>query len=251
MDLQAADALGRALLAEHPVLIEQGWTFGFDNATSRLGVCNYRTRRISTSRHFTAHATEAMVRDTILHEIAHALTPGAKHAIRWKVMAQRLGATPKSCAHNPYQTSDGVVAARLAEVEGKQFYRVTGSGKYSEKRYRIVKENKKSFSLVDEEGQPLRAAKEFVYLEGEAPPTAAEARASRRKANLDAVRGRAVVRVEHSAYRGKTYSVLQPAKGRTRALLVDLATGETLRCPQSLVRPATLAERLEKLQPSS
>ena len=40
-----------ALIALH---LDAGWTFGFDNAKTRAGLCNYTTKRISVSRHLAA-----------------------------------------------------------------------------------------------------------------------------------------------------------------------------------------------------
>ena len=42
-------------------------------------------------------ASEAEIRDTILHEIAHALAgPEARHGARWKAIARRIDATPRA-----------------------------------------------------------------------------------------------------------------------------------------------------------
>ena len=39
----------------------------------------------------------AEIRDTVLHEIAHALVgPEARHGPEWKAIAKRLGATPRA-----------------------------------------------------------------------------------------------------------------------------------------------------------
>jgi predicted SprT family Zn-dependent metalloprotease len=41
---------------------------------------------------------EAEVRDTLLHEIAHALAgPLAGHGLAWRELALKVGATPKRC----------------------------------------------------------------------------------------------------------------------------------------------------------
>jgi hypothetical protein len=53
------------------------WTLKFDNAKTRVGMTNYSTCVISLSRHYIRHArcTQAEIRETLLHEIAHALCP--------------------------------------------------------------------------------------------------------------------------------------------------------------------------------
>lgn len=75
------------------------WSFGFNGAAGKLGVCRYRQKQILLSRKHAVDDTPDRVSDTILHEIAHALAgAGAGHGPAWKKVARRLGATPKSCA---------------------------------------------------------------------------------------------------------------------------------------------------------
>ena len=75
------------------------WSFRFNGAQKKLGVCRYGEKLILLSRGHTLDGTPEQVTDTILHEIAHALVgPGAGHGPAWKAVARRLGATPKSCA---------------------------------------------------------------------------------------------------------------------------------------------------------
>lgn len=76
MDLQDAEDLAHNLLDEHN--LSYTWTFGFDNAVERSGLCSYRRNHISLSRHYVRAVDEREVRDTILHEIAHALC-GKEH----------------------------------------------------------------------------------------------------------------------------------------------------------------------------
>ncbi len=74
------------------------WSFAWDNARRRFGVCNYRKRTIGLSRALVALNDAAQVRDTILHEIAHALAgPQAKHGYRWQAQARAIGAKPERC----------------------------------------------------------------------------------------------------------------------------------------------------------
>ena len=75
------------------------WSFGFNGAARKLGVCRYRQQQILLSRKHVVDGTPDQIADTILHEIAHALAgPKAGHGPTWKAIARRLGATPKSCA---------------------------------------------------------------------------------------------------------------------------------------------------------
>ena len=71
------------------------WTFKFDNARSRFGCCKHSTKTISLSRILTELNDEENVKDTILHEIAHALAGRkAGHSYRWKMVAENIGCSP-------------------------------------------------------------------------------------------------------------------------------------------------------------
>ena len=74
MDLPSAGRLAEALLQQHG-LAGAGWTFRFNQRKRSLGLCNFTHRRIELSAPFVARNPEAEVRDVLLHEIAHALTP--------------------------------------------------------------------------------------------------------------------------------------------------------------------------------
>jgi predicted SprT family Zn-dependent metalloprotease len=73
------------------------WSFRFDRAKRRFGCCYYATRTITLSQHLTVLNDEATVRDTLLHEIAHALTPAAGHGPAWRAKCLELGAKPERC----------------------------------------------------------------------------------------------------------------------------------------------------------
>lgn len=78
------------------------WTGGLDNARQRFGVCQMGKKHISLSRHLCELNSEAEVRDTILHEIAHALAwerhgENCGHDQRWKNICKEIGARPVAC----------------------------------------------------------------------------------------------------------------------------------------------------------
>jgi SprT protein len=79
------------LLTRH---LDSGWSFAFDNAKRRAGMCNYQTRRISMSRYLSARYDDETNRQTLLHEIAHALAgPEARHGPAWLRRARAIGYT--------------------------------------------------------------------------------------------------------------------------------------------------------------
>ena len=87
-------AMARALMDEHGL---DAWTFAFLEAERRLGDCHFQERVIRVGRAHALDASEAEIRDTILHEIAHALAgPEARHGPEWKAHAKRIGATPRA-----------------------------------------------------------------------------------------------------------------------------------------------------------
>jgi len=95
MDLERLESIAVHELAKHGL---HGWTFALARTKRRLGVCRYRERRIEIAEYYARNSPEASVLDTLLHEIAHAIAgAAAKHGPRWKAVAIRLGATPKSC----------------------------------------------------------------------------------------------------------------------------------------------------------
>ncbi len=75
------------------------WGFGFDNAKLRLGCCDYKKRRITMSKHYVARNTPEQFKNTLLHEIAHALVGrGHGHDAAWRVTARRIGCNARRCS---------------------------------------------------------------------------------------------------------------------------------------------------------
>jgi len=70
------------------------WHFKFDRSKRRFGQCRYADETITISAPLTLVNGEAEVRDTILHEIAHAMTPGHCHGPEWKRACLEVGARP-------------------------------------------------------------------------------------------------------------------------------------------------------------
>jgi predicted SprT family Zn-dependent metalloprotease len=73
-----------------------GWSFAFNRRKTEMGLCLYATRAIELSLHFVQMNPEEIIRDTLLHEIAHALVgPGHGHDEVWKQKCLEVGARPE------------------------------------------------------------------------------------------------------------------------------------------------------------
>ncbi len=95
MNLQSAETLALQLLAHHGL---EKWKFRFDRARVRFGCCNFSTKTISLSCVLSELNPPAKVKDTLLHEIAHALVGrNCAHGEKWKARAREIGCNPKRC----------------------------------------------------------------------------------------------------------------------------------------------------------
>lgn len=95
MELGAAYAMATALVGEHGL---REWRVVYDRAKTRAGVCRPAVREIGLSAPLTRLHDEAEVRETVLHEIAHALVgPRHGHDAVWKALARRIGCTGERC----------------------------------------------------------------------------------------------------------------------------------------------------------
>lgn len=90
-DLLAVRREAEVLIATH---LDPSWTFAFDNAKRRAGACDYARQRITLSRYLTARYDDETNRQTLLHEVAHALAGArAGHGAVWTRTARGLGYT--------------------------------------------------------------------------------------------------------------------------------------------------------------
>ena len=91
MDVPAVLDLARRLMSMHGL---DGWEVVLDRARRRAGLTDHHRRRISLSRALMSLYSESEVRETILHEIAHARVGAAHgHDAVWRAEAQRIGAS--------------------------------------------------------------------------------------------------------------------------------------------------------------
>jgi hypothetical protein len=97
-------ALALELMAKHG-LLQDGWTFRMGKGTKSFGRCRIKyngaglpLKEISISRPLSSVNTLERCKDTILHEIAHAIA-GIRngHNYVWKRVCLEIGAPPVRC----------------------------------------------------------------------------------------------------------------------------------------------------------
>lgn len=89
MDLEEAKKLNLELLIDHHL---HQWSFKFDFAKRRFGCCDEYTKTVSLSKHLVLINDPEVVKNVILHEIAHALV-GNRHGHNqiWQNKAREIG----------------------------------------------------------------------------------------------------------------------------------------------------------------
>jgi predicted SprT family Zn-dependent metalloprotease len=109
-DLNRVRTWANALIALH--LDPAQWAFGFDNAKTRAGLCNYTDKRITVSRHLAGRYEDDEIHQVLLHEVAHAIAGSrAGHGPKWRAVAAELGYEGK-------RLHDGAIANELAPWVG-------------------------------------------------------------------------------------------------------------------------------------
>lgn len=93
MDIKRAEIIAKDLIGYHL----KDFYFSFCEAKTFFGFCNNTKKIIELSGPLVELNQEADVIDTIIHEIAHGLTPGQKHNKIWKQKAIDLGDDGARC----------------------------------------------------------------------------------------------------------------------------------------------------------
>lgn len=111
--LAEVEALGAELLGQYAGRgrLDSRWIFGFDLARVRAGACDYTNRTITLSVSYCQRASLARIRDTILHEMAHAICgPNHHHDETWRRVANSIGSSGDRC-HRVEHTTAGWTGA--------------------------------------------------------------------------------------------------------------------------------------------
>ena len=93
MDMDKAEQMAEELIKEHKL---EEYTFGWNNANNTLGLCDRTNKIIYLSYNFVFLNNEERVRIVLLHEVAHALTPGHKHDEVWRKKCIEIGGDGKT-----------------------------------------------------------------------------------------------------------------------------------------------------------
>lgn len=108
-ELSRVRTWAHALIALH---LDPSWSFGFDNAKTRAGLCNYTNKRISVSKYLAARYEDDEIHQVLLHEVAHAIAgPRSGHGAKWRSIAKDLGYEGK-------RLHDGAIADEFAPWVG-------------------------------------------------------------------------------------------------------------------------------------
>ena len=105
----------------------QGWILKMDHPKTRLGQCDHQKKIVSISSYLMRgpSCNYKKVKQTLLHEIAHILTPGHKHDLIWKKQCIRLG-------------GDGRVSASM-DIPGKNWKLICKNCKWRKDYFRKPK----------------------------------------------------------------------------------------------------------------
>lgn len=99
-----------ALITMH---LDASWSFDFDHAKKRAGLCNFTAKRITVSRYLAAKFEDDEIHQVLLHEVAHAVAGSkAGHGPIWQRTAAELG-------YVGGRTHDGEIAHEKAPWRGE------------------------------------------------------------------------------------------------------------------------------------
>jgi hypothetical protein len=129
--LKTSEKLANQLLKKYK-LDKQGWTFKWDYARTRFGLCDYGKKTIQLSTYLTQAIPMSEVKDTLLHEIAHALTPNdGGHGKQWMDMCVKIGARPERCKNVEFIKE--VPQLKKYYPKGRSYREYEYNGSYQEK----------------------------------------------------------------------------------------------------------------------
>lgn len=173
-DLNEVREEATRLMRQHGLL--PVWSFRFDRSLRRFGCCQYRHHRITLSQHLCLLNPLLEIRETILHEIAHALVgPNVGHGPQWIAQAKAIGCRARRCYHDGVSVPQGRYVAECnnchaksyahrrirREVACRQCCSAYNGGKY-DPRFRLIfllNVAPKIYTIWSPDGKPLTNSK--------------------------------------------------------------------------------------------
>lgn len=165
LDRNAASKLCRAELDKYG-LTDWGVRLTTDLNKPFLGLCTYKDKCIILNAHHIDIHPDLEVKDTILHEVAHALCPGQGHNEVWAKKARELGCTNTlPCSHLslPESVIDAIRSGATIEMTVEEETHVIRRPKYTVTRLQDkcpdcgkVAVEKFAIDTVDKDGNVIK-----------------------------------------------------------------------------------------------
>ena len=125
MEISKAVKFAESEMKKHN-LTNQGWIFELTRSKTIAGQCFYDEKKIKLSKWFVELNQSAIVKDVILHELAHALVGYREgvdpHDFLWRHQCLKIGAVPRRYLDRGILTSPFAYVARCEKCE-KEFTR--------------------------------------------------------------------------------------------------------------------------------
>lgn len=103
------------------------WRLELNGRVTAVGLCDYRKKVVSLSKHY-LDRDEAYIRNTMKHEIAHALCPGEGHGTVWRLVFLALGGDGERTAKDVTNRPDSAIKWKVIHKDTGEVF-----AKYSRK----------------------------------------------------------------------------------------------------------------------
>lgn len=168
--LESAQGFFEAKCKQHGL---EDWHFMIVSSTKKtnIGYCSYYKRRIAIQARYFYAMSGAQVEETILHELAHALTKGHNHDAVWRAKAIELGDT-HARATTPIRTGVGFMEEWMinhgtryeTEFDAVAFTskelprsKKPSSPNFGGEKKRVAKPTRKAMAIYNQANAPTRS----------------------------------------------------------------------------------------------